>query len=89
MMAMGKKEMGLAVRALAQYASDCAGNGEYIEMKKTFDVAKRMAGLYELREEEQISNLAQDYLSDAIEDLEYDIEAGEYAKNILSALKNK
>lgn len=26
---MSKKEMGIAVRALAQYASDCSGNGDY------------------------------------------------------------
>ena len=31
-MAMSRKEIGLAVKAIAQYASNCSGNGDYLEM---------------------------------------------------------
>ncbi len=48
-MSMSKKEMGLAVKALAQYASDCSGNGNYIEMNRAFEIALNMANMYELR----------------------------------------
>ena len=43
--------MGLAVRAIAQYASDCSGNGDYLEMDKAFKIAVNMANMYELKEE--------------------------------------
>ena len=83
---MSKKEMGLAVRALAQYASDCSGNGDYLEMKKAFNIALNMANMYELREENWIVNTYDTYLSEAFEELEHTIEEGEKAQDILNEL---
>lgn len=40
---MSKKEMGLAVRAIVQYPSDCSGNADYLEMNKAFKIALNMA----------------------------------------------
>lgn len=34
----GKKEMGIAVQAITQYADDCMGNGDYIEMVIYFPI---------------------------------------------------
>ena len=83
---MSKKEMGLAVRALAQYASDCSGNGDYIEMNKAFEIALNMANMYELREAEWICNIGCVYFNEAMEELEHTIEEGEKAQDILNEL---
>ena len=84
---MSKKEMGLAVRALVQYASDCFGNSDYIEMNEAFKIALNMANMYELREEDQIVNTYGVYLSEAFEQLESTIEEGRKAQNILDKIK--
>lgn len=81
--------MGLAVRAIAQYASDCSGNGDYLEMGKAFKIAVNMASMYELKEEDWIVNVYGTYLSEAKQDLEDDIAAGEIAQNILNELNKQ
>lgn len=86
---MSKKEMGLAIRAMAQYASDCSGNGDYLEMDKAFKIALNMANMYELREEDWIVNVYGTYLSEAKQDLEDDIAAGEIAQDILNGLNKQ
>ncbi len=86
---MGKKEMGLAVRALAQYASDCSGNGNYIEMNRAFEIALNMANMYELREAEWICNIGCVYFNEVMEELEHVIEEGERAQDILNELKKQ
>lgn len=83
-MAMGRKEMGLAVRAIAQYASDCSGNGDYLEMDKAFKIATNMASMYELKEIDWIVNTYGIYLSEAVEELEHEIVEGEKAQDILN-----
>lgn len=86
---MSKKEMGLAVRAIAQYASDCSGNADYLEMDKAFKIALNIANMYELREEEFIVNTYDVYLSEAMEELEYEIAQGEKARDILDELERR
>ena len=81
--------MGLAVRAIAQYASDCFGNGDYLEMDKAFKIAVNMANMYELREEDWIVNVYGTYLSEAKQDLEYNIAARKIAQNILNELNKQ
>lgn len=88
-MEMSKKEMGLAVRAIAQYASDCSGNADYLEMDKAFKIALNIANMYELREEEFIVNTYDVYLSEAMEELEYEIAQGEKARDILDELERR
>lgn len=78
--------MGLAIKALAQYASDCMGNGDYIEMRNTFDIARHMANMYELREAEWIGNTACTYINEALEELQHEIEQGETAQKLYNIL---
>ena len=84
---MSKKEMGIAVRALAQYASDCSGNGEYLEMKRAFDIALNIANMYELREAEWICATGCTYINEAFEELEHEIEEGKKAQKIYDRLR--
>ncbi len=86
---MNKKEMGLAVRALVQYASDCFENGDYIEMNEAFKIALNMANMYELREAEWIYNISCVYFNEAMEELKHEIEEGERAQDILNELKKQ
>jgi len=86
---MSKKEMGLAVRALARYASDCFGNGDYIEMNKAFEIALNMANMYELKEAEWICNIGCVYFNEAMKELKHEIEKGKRAQDILSELKKQ
>lgn len=88
-MAMSRKEMGLAVRALGQYASDCSGNGDYLEMDKAFKIATNMASMYELREEDWIVNTYDEYLSEVVEELEHEIAEGLKAQDILDELDRR
>ena len=85
-MAMSKKQMGLAVRAIAQYASDCSGNADYLDMDKAFKIALNMANMYELKEENWIVNTYGVYLSEAVEELQHEIAEGEKAQDILNEL---
>ena len=85
-MAMSRKEMGLAVRAIAQYASDCCGNADYLEMVKAFEIALDTAYVYELREEDWIAGIYSEYLSEAVKELEYEIARGKNAQDILNEL---
>lgn len=86
---MSKKEMGLAVRALAQYASDCYGNGNYIEMNKVFDIALNIANMYELREAEWIGSTGCVYFNEAMEELEHTIEEGKMAQKVYDEMTKK
>lgn len=88
-MAMSRKEMGLAVRAIAQYASDCSGNGDYLEMDKAFKIALNMANMYEFKEENWMANTYGVYLSEAVEELKHEIAEGEKAQDILIELDKR
>lgn len=88
-MVMSKKEMGLAVRAIAQYASDCSGNGDYLEMDKAFKTALNMCYMYQLREEDWVASTYGIYLSEAVEELEHEIEEGQKAQDILNKLNKQ
>ncbi len=83
---MSKKEIGLAVRAVAHYASDCFGNGDYIGMRDAFDIARQMANMYELKEAEWVGNIACTYINEALKELQHDIEQGETAKELYDIL---
>lgn len=86
---MSRKEMGLAVRAIAQYASDCSGNADYLEMDKAFKIALNMTYMYELREEDLITRIYSEYLSEAIEELKHEVAEGENAQDILNKLNKE
>lgn len=88
-MAMSKKEMGLAVRAIAQYASDCSGNGNYLEMDTAFKIAVNMANMYELKEEDWIVNTYSVYLSEAMGELEHEMAEGKRAQDIFNELSRR
>ena len=81
-----KKDYGIAVTALAEYASDCWGNGELIEMKQTFEIAINMANMHELREEEWVKNLYRNYMSGITHELKEEIKRGETARKIAKDL---
>lgn len=82
-----KREMGLAVRALVQYADDCSGNGDYLEMNEAFKIALNMANMYELREEDQIVNTYGVYLSEALDQLKSTVEEGIKAQELYNKLR--
>lgn len=85
---MSRKEMGLAVRAIVQYASDCSGNADYLEMNKAFKIALNMANVYELKEAEWVGNTACIYINDALDELQHEIEEGKTAQKILDEIKH-
>lgn len=85
---MSKKEMGIAVRAIIQYASDCSGNADYLEMNKAFKIALNMANMYELKEAEWVGNTACIYINDALDELQHEIEEGKTAQKILDEIKH-
>lgn len=85
---MNRKEMGLAVKALVQYASDCSGNSEYLEMNRAFQIALGMAYMYELKEEKWIASTYNVYLSEAKNELADTISEGQKAQDILVKLEN-
>lgn len=84
---MSKKEMGLAVKALAQYADDCLGNGDYLEMDEAFKIALNIANMHELKEMDWIADLYATYLDEATENLEEEIAKGNAAKRTLDILQ--
>lgn len=87
-MTMSRKEMGLAVRALGQYASDCnCSTGDYIEMVTALNVAKNLANMYELREEEWINDIYHCLVSDAMETLRETIDEGKKAQDVFDELE--
>lgn len=87
-MAMSRKEMGLAVRALEQYADDClGGTGDYIEMISALNVAKNLASMYELREEKWINDIYHIYVADAMDTLRETMKKGKEAKDIFDELE--
>ena len=88
-MAMSRKEIGLAVKAIAQYASNCSGNGDYLEMDNAFKIALNMANMYELKEEDWILNTYGAYLSEAIGELEREMAEGKRAQDIFNELSRQ
>ena len=59
---MNKKEMGITVKGLVEYASECFGNGDYKEMVKTFDIALSIANMYELYEYDWVKRMSDFYM---------------------------
>lgn len=85
---MSRKEMGLAVRALGQYADDClCGTGDYIEMVSALNVAKNLASMYELREEEWINDIYHRFVVEAMDTLEETMKKGKEAQDIFDELE--
>lgn len=86
---MSKKEMGLAVRALGQYAEDCnCSTGDYIEMVTALNVAKNLANMYELREEKWLDGLYRVLVADAMDTLKETMQQGRKAENIFDELED-
>lgn len=88
-MITGKKEIGKAVMAVAQYANDCFENENYLEMNEAFKLAINMAHMYEIREKTLVTSFYGNYLSEAVDRLEYKIAIGNEAKNILKELRGE
>ena len=87
-MSMSKKEMGLAVRALGQYASEClCSTGNYIEMISALNVASNLANMYELREEKWINDIYHCYVTEAMDTLRETMEKGKEAEKIFDELE--
>ena len=86
---MSKKEMGIAVKALADYADDCFSWEDYVEMTKAFKVAISMASTYELREENWLDNMYNSYLSEVFDELNSKITEGRESQNVLDELKGE
>ena len=63
---MNKKEMGVTVKGLVEYASECFGNGDYKEMVKTFDIALSIANMYELFEYDWVKRMSDFYMHEAL-----------------------
>ena len=77
----GKKEMGIVVQAITQYADDCMGNGDYIEMVNALKIALNMANMY------FIKHFYKHYIAEVKDDLQETIHQGEYAQQYLDLLE--
>ncbi len=84
----GKKEMGIAVKAIAQYAEEQLNNGNYVEMVNAFKVALNMADMYKLREMEDLKNSYIFFVNDAKTDLQAYIKMGERAQKELDMIED-
>ncbi len=62
-----KKEMGITVKGLMQYAEECLSSiGDYKEMVQTLDIALNIANMYELYEEDWIKRMRDFYMHEAL-----------------------
>lgn len=61
-----KKQMGITVKGLVDYASECFDNGDYKEMVKTFDIALSIANMYELIEYDWVKRMNDFYTHEAL-----------------------
>ena len=85
-MKITKKENGIAAKVLVQEAMECFSAGDFVEMKKLFIMAVKIANKYDLKEKRWIAEEYNFYMNNVVENLRQTIADGENAKETLKEL---